>query len=145
MLHKSPASEIKVENKVRTDRANSTRNLPTNLNRLADASGSYTRLQQHLQRIRGLAKSDGVIYSGNDVLEQVTAVFSVLLRIESALHELQRALESLVQLDASTTLSLFVRDNVQDLLTMCDDVKSRFKGLMENVQLSSFHFLLTGQ
>ncbi|KAJ4482340.1 midasin nuclear AAA ATPase [Lentinula aciculospora] len=109
--------------------------------RLSNSCSSYVQLQRHLRRIRSLASSDGAIYSATDTAERLATIFAVLCRLESALHELQNAFQSLLRLDASMADS--VTGNIENLLSSCVDVRSRFKGLLENVQLTSFPILLT--
>ncbi|KIK69742.1 hypothetical protein GYMLUDRAFT_52909 [Collybiopsis luxurians FD-317 M1] len=113
--------------------------------RLANACEAYTHLRQHVRRIRGLASSGGTIFSDNAVLPQLTAIFSVLARTESTLYELQNASKSFTQLDPLSPLNPSVTDNIRSILTSCIDLKSRFRTLMSNVQLSSFTILLAAE
>ncbi|KAJ3986826.1 midasin nuclear AAA ATPase [Lentinula detonsa] len=108
--------------------------------RLSNSYDSYNQLQRHLRRIRSLASSDGTIYSASETTKRITAVFSVLCRLESALHELQNAFKSLLQLDAPIAGS--VTESIQNMSFSCIDVRNRFKGLLDNVQLTSFPILL---
>ncbi|KAJ3786228.1 hypothetical protein GGU10DRAFT_427553, partial [Lentinula aff. detonsa] len=89
--------------------------------RLSNSYNSYNQLQRHLRRIRSLASSDGTIYSASETTEKITAVFSVLCRLESALHELQNAFKSLLQLDAPIAGS--VTESIQNMSSSCIDVR----------------------
>ncbi|KAE9408912.1 P-loop containing nucleoside triphosphate hydrolase protein [Gymnopus androsaceus JB14] len=118
---------------------------PSQLNQepglLVNAFSSYELLRRHLRRIRSLASSSG-IYSGKIVLEQITTIFYALSRMESTLHDLQSALQSLLQLDPSSLLNPSVADNIRNVFASCVDVRGRFKSMLDNVQLSSVPILL---
>ncbi|KAJ3856471.1 midasin nuclear AAA ATPase [Lentinula lateritia] len=109
--------------------------------RLSDSLSGYIQLQHHLHRMRSLASSDGVVYSASDTLDKLAAIFSVLCRMECALNELQSAFHSFLQLNTPIVDS--VMDRIQGLLSSCVEARSRFQGLLQNIQLTSFPILLS--
>lgn len=113
-----------------------------NFCRLSDAFSSYIQLQHHLRRMRSLASSDGVVYSASDTPDKLAAIFSVLCRMECALNELQSAFKSFLHLNTPIVDS--VMDRIQGLLSSCVEARSRFEGMLQNVQLTSFPILLSG-
>ncbi|KAJ3919281.1 midasin nuclear AAA ATPase [Lentinula edodes] len=109
--------------------------------RLSDSFSGYIQLQHHLRRMRSLASSDGVVYSASDTPDKLAAIFSVLCRMECALNELQSAFKSFLHLNTPIVDS--VMDRIQGLLSSCVEARSRFEGMLQNVQLTSFPILLS--